>query len=512
MPSFVSNLMHLPTRSKAILAVSAAAILVIAMLGLKAISAPSYQLLSTGLDPAQTGKITTALDAQGIAYELRNNGTALAVDKAQAAQAQVALASQGVAVSSSSNPGFELLDKQSLGASQFQQQVTYQRALEGEIGKTLDNVEGVSNAQVSLVLPDDNLFADTSTPATAAVMMSNTADALQPGDVRGMAQLVASSVKGLKLDNISITDGSGQLVWPQGDGAGASGVGSKQALEARYDNQVEGSLNALLTRTIWPGKAEVQVTADLNADKTTKNSLTYAKKGVPLKVTQRDEKLKGGSSGTGGVAGTGSNIPTTSAPTAAGGGGNSNYSHKSKTTDFAYAKTVAKTDVATGGGNKLNVALRSDKATPAATFSSISQTIKSAAGVTPSRGDGFQAAQVAFAKPVVAKTGPVPTSILGPAKWVGLGLASLIFLFFMSRQLKRREGESLGQPSWLTQIEEPVSLAELEQRTQQMVPAEPPTITLPPRVPDANMHTLDQLMEREPERVAAQVKQWMAED
>ena len=72
MPSFVSNLMHLPTRSKAILAVSAAAILVIAMLGLKAISAPSYQLLSTGLDPAQTGKITTALDSQGIAYELRN--------------------------------------------------------------------------------------------------------------------------------------------------------------------------------------------------------------------------------------------------------------------------------------------------------------------------------------------------------------------------------------------------------------------------------------------------------
>src|SRR4051794_29909053 len=270
MPSFVSNLMHLPTRSKAILAVSAAAILVIAMLGLKALSAPSYQLLSTGLDPAQTGKITTALDAQGIAYELRNNGTALAVDKAQAAQAQVALASQGVSVSSAggSNPGFELLDKQSLGASEFQQQVTYQRALEGEIGKTLDNVEGVSNAQVSLVLPEDNLFADTSTPATAAVMMTNTSDTLQPGAVRGMAQLVASSVKGLKLDNVSITDGSGQLVWPQGDGAGASAVGSKQALEARYANQVEGNLNALLTRTLGPGKAEVQVTADLNADKT----------------------------------------------------------------------------------------------------------------------------------------------------------------------------------------------------------------------------------------------------
>jgi flagellar M-ring protein FliF len=512
MPSFVSNLTRLPTRSKAILAVSAAAILVIAMLGLKAISAPSYSLLSTGLDPAQTGKITTALDAQGIAYELRNNGTALAVDKAQAAQAQVALASQGVSVSSAgSNPGFELLDKQSLGASEFQQQVTYQRALEGEIGKTLDNVEGVSNAQVSLVLPEDNLFADTSTPATAAVMLSNTSDTLQPGAVRGMAQLVASSVKGLKLDNVSITDGSGQLVWPQGDGAVAGGGSSKQALEARYANEVEGNLNALLTRTLGPGKAEVQVTADLNADKVSKQSKTYAKKGVALKQTQDVEKLKGGSATTGGAAGTGSNLPTYSAA-AGGANGNSNYSHKTKSTDFGVNETIAKTDVAPGAVNKLNVALLVDKSVPAATFSSLSSTVKSAAGVTPSRGDGFQAAQVAFAKPPVAKTGPVPTSVLGPAKWVGAGLAALIFLFFMSRSLKRREGESLAQPSWLTQIEEPVSLAELEQRTQPMMAAEPPTITLPPRVPDANLHTLDQLMEREPERVAAQVKQWMAED
>src|SRR6476661_4516504 len=209
MPSFVQNLLRLPTRSKAILAVSAAAILVIAVLGLKAISAPSYTLISSGLNPAQTGKITTALDSAGIAYELRNNGTALAVDKAQAAQAQVALATQGVSLSSTgANAGYSLLDKQSLGSSQFKQQVTYQRALEGELANTDDAVQGVTGAQVSLVLPSQDLFTDTSNPATAAVMMTNTADTLGPGAVRGMAQLVASSVKGLKIANVSITDGS----------------------------------------------------------------------------------------------------------------------------------------------------------------------------------------------------------------------------------------------------------------------------------------------------------------
>jgi flagellar M-ring protein FliF len=86
-----------------------------------------------------------------------------------------------------------------------------------------------------------------------------------------------------------------------------------------------------------------------------------------------------------------------------------------------------------------------------------------------------------------------------------------MFLFFMSRHLKRREGETLAAPSWLTEIEEPVSLAALEQSTGG-AEADAPTIMLPPRAPDVALNKLDQLMEREPDRVAAQVKQWMAED
>jgi flagellar M-ring protein FliF len=105
----------------------------------------------------------------------------------------------------------------------------------------------------------------------------------------------------------------------------------------------------------------------------------------------------------------------------------------------------------------------------------------------------------------------VPTTLLGPLKWVGLGLGSLLFLFFITRGMKRREGEGLGTPSWLTEIEEPVSLAALEAQTG-AAPPDMVTQMLPPRVPDATLHQLDQLMEREPERVAAQVKAWMAED
>src|SRR3954463_4110571 len=132
MPPFIHNLLALPAKTKAILGVSAVAILAIAFVMLKIATAPSYALIASGLDPAQTGKVTAALDAQGIAYELRNNGTALAVEKSQVGQARVALGTAGVALGSA-KPGFELFDKQKLGASKQQQDVNYQRALEGEI-------------------------------------------------------------------------------------------------------------------------------------------------------------------------------------------------------------------------------------------------------------------------------------------------------------------------------------------------------------------------------------------
>src|SRR6185436_20037768 len=251
----------------------------VAFVLLRIAGAPAYTLLSSGLDPAQTGKITAALDEQGIAYELRSNGTALAVDKAQAAQARVALAAQGVTVSGGSDEGWQLFDDQKLGASEMQQKVTYQRALEGEISQTINGVSGVSGAQVQLVLPEDDLFADSATPATAAVMLGNPADTLESGAVAGIAQLTASSVKGLKKDQVTITDSTGQLLWPQGDtpGAGGAGGGGKQAAETRFNRALETNLNSMLATTLGPDKARVQVNADLNVDQTTRDELKYAK-------------------------------------------------------------------------------------------------------------------------------------------------------------------------------------------------------------------------------------------
>ena len=163
MPTIAQTLMNLPTRSKIVLGVSVFLVIAVLLFMLRLASAPSYALLSSGMDPADAGKVTAALDEQGIGYELRANGTSVAVEKAQVGPARIALSTAGVSAGSGGQEGFELFDEQKLGASDFQQKVTYQRALEGEIGRTVQQVDGVTGAQVQLVLPEDSLFADEET-------------------------------------------------------------------------------------------------------------------------------------------------------------------------------------------------------------------------------------------------------------------------------------------------------------------------------------------------------------
>jgi flagellar M-ring protein FliF len=499
MPAASRLLSNLTPRGRLVLVGCAVALIALVFLGMQIAGRPSYTLISSGLDPAQTGKVTAALDAKGIGYELRNNGTALAVVKSQTAQARIALASAGLDGGASSQPGFELFDKQKLGSSDFQQKVTYQRALEGQIAQTIGGVQGVNGAQVRLVLADDQLFSDNATPATAAVLLANSTNQLDPGAVRGIAQLVSSSVKGLKPSNVSITDGTGELLWPRGD-AGAGGGASKQVVQSRYEAQVEAGLAALLTRTVGPGKAEVQVSADVNADQATKDELTYGKS-TPLKGTTETEKLTGGAGGAG-AAGTASNIPTYAQNAA---GGSSKYNRKSITNDFAVDKTVTRTKVAPGGVNRLNVALVVDKSVPKAELPAIQAAVSSAAGILPSRGDTIAVSQVAFAKPTAIATpgGGPPGGMLGYAKIGAIVLALLAFLFFSARQLRRREGEMLvREPKWLREIEAPTTLAQLEG---------PRASALPARTNHPARLQVEELAEKEPERVAQQIRTWMTD-
>jgi flagellar M-ring protein FliF len=509
----MSLLQSMSNKGKMALVASVLAVAVVGFMLMSLATKPSYTTLAAGMDPATTGKLTAALDSAGIGYQLGTGGTSVQVTGDNIAKARIALASKGLSATGAGSSSWDTFDKQKLGASNFQQQVAYQRALESQIAQNVGQVSGVQGATVSLTMPQDQLFADQAKPATAAVMLGGGASSLESGAVRGIANLVASSVPNLKASDVTITDGAGQMLWPTADTGG--GAGSKPAAEARYDSQMNAQLNAIIARTVGAGKAQVQVNADLNVDSTTKDQLQYDKTGTPITTTKDSEKLKGtGGAGAGGAAGSASNIPTYAA-SGAGAGGNSNYQSTKGTTTFGVGKVVTHTKVAQGAVNRQDVALMVDPSVPPKTAKALQQAIASAAGVNTGRGDTITLSSVPFVKqPVVAaaKTGPMANPI-GLAKYVGLGLGSLLFLFFVTRHLRRREQADLvAEPTWLTQIDSPRPVGALgagDGMGGALTASHEPMLT---NHPNRRRQQIDQAVQREPDRVVQALRSWMAED
>jgi flagellar M-ring protein FliF len=501
----LESLKAMPMKGKLTLAGSALGVVLVAFFLLQLATKPSYETLMSGVQPADTAKVTTALDGAGIAYELQNNGTAIAVQKGTTADARVALASAGVDTSSTSQPGFEdLMAKQKLGTSDFQQKVTYQRALEGEIAKTIDGVAGSGGARVQLSLPGDQLFADEEKPATASVLLGSGSENIEPAQVRGIASLVAGAVEGLKKDEVTITDSSGNMLWPQGDGSDTGATMTKTQAEARYAAQVQAQLTAMLDKTVGDGKAQVTVRPDLDVDKTTQDKVTYAKTGTPLEESTETESLTGaGAAAAGGQAGVTGNVAAgTNANGAGATGSGSNYRKNSTTTKNGVNKTVERRTLAPGAVKRMDVAVLVDSASKP-DLAAIRNALSSAAGIQAARGDTLSVQAVAFAKPPAtpaAKAGPIPAGAATYAKYVALGLGVLLFLFFVTRAIRKRERSSLGEPTWLTEISAPRSVAELGDGSQAALAAA------------GSQRPADRLGTQDPALVAQQLRTWMAED
>lgn len=496
------------------------AVLVVGYMMFSLASSPGYTTIVSGLDPADTGKMTAALDEKGVVYELQNNGTALAVKKTDVGPARIALAESGGVAGGAVQPGFELFDNQKMGSSQMQQQVTYQRAMEGELARTIGEIDGVQNASVQLVLPTENdaLLSDTAPQATAAVLLTGATDP-EPAAVQGIASLVASSVKSLKPSKVTITDGSGRLLWPtaSGDDGAAAGGGAalaKQSAAQKYQRSLEASLSTVLAQTVGPDKARVRVSADIDANQAQQEQLKYGKNSVALKENTESEKMSGGSATTGGTSNAAGNVPgyTSSGSNA---GGKSKYQKSSGDREYGVDKTVTRTTLAAGGVQKQSVAVLVSDTVPAAQIPAIRNAISAAAGIDTTRGDKLTVSQMAFAKAPAPAAGPsIPSGLLANVKWAILALGLLVFFILIARHLRKKEQEALASPVWLTEIQAPRSLRDLEAERQAAAarlaaqqPVQPHAVIEAPA-----RRRMEELAERDPARVASQVRHWMSED
>jgi flagellar M-ring protein FliF len=486
------------------LAASVAVGLVFITLLFQIASKPSYSTLLTGVEPTQTGKMTAELSTAGIPYQLQNGGTALAVPASDVAQARIALA--GADLLSPSNDA-SLFNDSSLGESDEQAQVQYQVALEQQLADTIDQVQGVNGAQVELALPNPNneVFSGASQQASAAVLLSG-GSSLDSGAIHGIAQLVASSVQGLAVNKVTITSDTGELLWPNGSSDGGS-LAVEDA-DSSFDQQQEAELSGMLATTLGSGLATVVVDAQLNDNQVTQDQLTYGKAGVPLSTNSQNEKLtnKGGAS-----------TAVANGETA---GGNSNYSDSTNNSTLGVDKTVTQTTVAPGSVVSDNVSVLLSKKVPGGEVGSITKAVETAVGATPALlragTDNVQVSQVKFASPT-ATTGttaasPASGGMMSMAEDAIAVIGGLVFLFFMTRVLRRREREPLAtrQATWLRELDSPRSLIELEDANTQTEPMRVKRLR-PAAAAPAKLQVED-LVQHEPERVASQVREWMAED
>ncbi len=267
----------------------------------------------------------------------------------------------------------------------------------------------------------------------------------------------------------------------------------------------------MLAQTLGPGKAQVQVAAALNVNKTTQETLTYGKTGVPLQQSKDLETLTGSGGGTGAATGT-ANIP---AYAQTGAGGKSNYKHEITNTSLGVEqdrhplhrgprgnRKPARLGAARPGPSPPPRCRRSAKPSPTPPGCSPS-------AATPSR-------SVRWRSPRPPSPSASPTSgIIGYAKYALIGLASLLFLFFTTRSLRKREQAGIdNEPVWLRELELPVRLSELERGTSAPAAAPPPApAAMAMAGGDAPVRQrVEQLAESNPDRVAQQLRTWMQED
>lgn len=473
-------------------------------------SKPGYTPVGTGLDPSKTAQMTKALESAGIPYRIGSGGSEVDVPDGSQSAARVALASKGLL--SGSQVGLEIFDKQGIGATDFQQKIDYQRGLEGEVARAVEQVDGVTSADVQLVLPDDTLFADSTQRASAAVLLT-TAAALDPTAVSGIAHLVASAVKGLAVADVTITDQSGTLLWPTADSSGGVSATAQLRADQLYAAQLSASIDSLLAGTVGAGKAEARVHADLNTDQTTIDKVQYSKKGTPLTDQTQQETLQSKGAGASVPAGTGTN--TSTVPTYAGTtgtGGSSNYKSQSSATTYGVDKTVSHTTVAPGTVRRLDVALLVDTSVPQPEVTALQKSVASLAGIDAKRGDTLSVSRIAFAKPPAAtatKAGPLSMlgNVAGLAKLALAVLGALVFLLLMRRGLKRREREGIApEPTWLREIARAVPVGELEAGLgvrRALAPGARRSAGLKAEA--------EEIAINQPEQIAAQVGQWLKE-
>ncbi len=420
-------------------------------------------VLYSGLQPADAQQVTAALSGLNIPYTVSTDGASVSVPSPQLDRARLQLAAQGLP--HTGQLGFELFDKTNWSGSDFDQQVNYQRALEGELERTIETINGVRSASVQLTPAHDSLFTSDDRPAKAAVVLTLAGGGLDANMANAIRHLVASAVDNLQPGDVAIMDANGNLA-PGGQGPG--GLPAQSELE----NQLTAKLLATLAPVV--GAAHVRASVTVQYDPTSGDATeeTYDPKGSVVLSDQRSSSGASGLQAAGGVPGTTSNLPSVQAPgtnvnsqlgLSSGGG------QQSDSATYAVSRTVRHDIRPAGTIQRLSAAVVVDDvhttvqqnghAVTEATARSpqelqqLQSLAAAAIGIDPTRGDVLTVTNLPFITPPAPPPppAPAPQSLWQrlPAPWIAAAAALLLLLLLVGvgAMVMLRKRDARQQPA-----------------------------------------------------------------
>ena len=500
---------------KVIALLGTGALLLAAVLVFRWVAQPAYAPLFTNLSAADASAVVDKLDGTGVAYKLADGGTSVLVPQDDVYKTRITLS--GAGLPSGKDGGYSLLDNQSLSTSQFKEQTDFKRAMEGELSKTVEAMDGVQTAVVHLALPEKQVFADKQAPPTASVLISTRPGTdMTPEQVQSIVHLVAASIDGMDPAKVTVADATGRLLTTD-DGTGSALASTRDQAQAKYQDELGTRLQTMLDRVIGPGNGRVEVTADLNFDKTTVQEKSYSQGKKPLSLSQEksSEVYKGAAAASpSGVVGPDGQMDptTTTGGTAA---APSTYDKRSETTDSALNTKVQQTVTAPGSVRTLHVAVALDRTAAANNNpAEIEKMLRSAAGIQPKRGDTMwlsvlpfdRSNEAAAAKELKAQDAAVAAGgRMQMYRNIALGafvLFGLVLAWLRSRKRNKARAEATNYV--------------IEQIRREPTPEPLPSpatalLSLEASADQDARRELSELVERQPEDVAALLRGWLVE-
>jgi flagellar M-ring protein FliF len=421
---------------------------------------PEMVPLFTDLSLDDSAAIAKDLDRQAVSYEIKNNGAVILVARDKVARLRMKEAENGLP--KGGGVGYEIFDKSdALGATSFIQNINKLRALEGELARTIRSLDRVEAARVHLVLPDRPLFSREVSQASASIVLKVNGT-LEPSQVRAIRHLVASAVRGLKPDRVSIVDETGKLL---ADGAGdENSMASASADERKiaYENRLRKEVTNIVTSVVGPGRARVQINADFDVNRITQTSDKYDPDGRVVRSSQTREEKSTSGVDNGGAVSVGNELPGAAKNGGKNGASNRDQDSKSEEIVNYEISHTTKTEVIDAGRvNRISAAVLVDgtyskdakgnlvyKPRSKQEIDRIAALVRTAIGFDAKRGDQVEVVNLRF-----AETPPMPIS--EPTGWMSylqftkddimraanmgvMALLGLVVLFFVVRPLVRR--------------------------------------------------------------------------